>query len=153
MASDATKQTISQSLNDLKAEVADRTRAIITGVKIPELESTLLISPTDQVIVETNSGTKRVSLKTIGNVFGGGGGFDLSDYQTKHDITLNTTDKTIVGAINELNNALTEINVKVEELAEKIANCNCGGTTTSFGLVTRNGDDLVTKAGDRLTYR
>ena len=120
MASDATKQTISQSLNDLKAEVADRTRAIITGVKIPELESTLLILPTDQVIVETNSGTKRVSLKTIGNVFGGGGGFDLSDYQTKHDITLNTTDKTIVGAINELNNALTEINVKVEELAETL---------------------------------
>ena len=69
MASDATKQTISQSLNDLKAEVADRTKSIITGVKIPELESTLLISPTDQVIVETNNGTKRTSLKTIGDVF------------------------------------------------------------------------------------
>ena len=59
MASDATKQTISQSLNDLKAEVADRTKSIITGVKIPELESTLLISPTDQVIVDTNSWTNR----------------------------------------------------------------------------------------------
>ena len=74
MASDITKQTISQSLNDLKAEVADRTKSIITGVKIPELESTLLISPTDQVIVETNSGTKRVSLKSVGDIFGQGGG-------------------------------------------------------------------------------
>lgn len=74
MASDATKQTISQSLNELKAEIADRTKAIITGVKIPELESALLISPTDQVIVETNSGTKRVSLKSVGDIFGQGGG-------------------------------------------------------------------------------
>lgn len=120
MASDATKQTISQSLNDLKAEVADRTKSIITGVKIPELESTLLISPTDQVIVETDGGTRRVSLKTIGNVFGGGGGFDLSDYQTKHDITLNTTDKTIAGAINELNSGLTEVGAKVTTLEEKV---------------------------------
>lgn len=120
MASDATKQTFSQSLNDLKAEVADRTKSIITGVKIPELESTLLISPTDQVIVETDGGTRRVSLKTIGNVFGGGGGFDLSDYQTKHDITLNTTDKTIAGAINELNSGLTEVGAKVTTLEEKV---------------------------------
>ena len=116
MASDATKQTINQSLNDLKKEVADRTKSIITGVKINELNETLLVSPTDQVIVETNSGTKRVSLKTIVD----GGGFDLSDYQTKHDTTLNTTDKTIVGAINEVHNNLNSIDTKIETLEEKV---------------------------------
>lgn len=66
MASDATKQTISQSLNELKAEVANRTNAIVTGVKIPELQDTLLISPTDQLILETNNGTKRSTLGSFG---------------------------------------------------------------------------------------
>nr|DAF52785.1 MAG TPA: hypothetical protein [Siphoviridae sp. ctqSm5] len=65
MASDATKQTISQSLNDLKAEVADRTKSIITGVKIPELTNSLLISPTDYLIIETDRGTQKISIKTL----------------------------------------------------------------------------------------
>lgn len=65
MASDTTKQTISQSLNELKAEIADRTKATITGVKIPELTNTLLISPTDYLIIETDRGTEKISIKTL----------------------------------------------------------------------------------------
>ena len=37
---------------------------------------------------------------------GSGGNADLTNYQTKTDNTLNTTDKTIVGAINEINTLL-----------------------------------------------
>ena len=59
MANDTTKQVISQSLDDLKAEVTDRTNSIITGVKIPELTNTLLISPTDYLIIETDRGTQK----------------------------------------------------------------------------------------------
>ena len=65
MASDTTKQTISQSLNELKAEIADRTKSTITGVKIPELKNTLLISPTDYLIIETERGTEKISIKTL----------------------------------------------------------------------------------------
>ena len=65
MASDSTKQTISQSLNELKAEIADRTKATITGVKIPELTNKLLISPTDYLIIETDRGTEKISIKTL----------------------------------------------------------------------------------------
>ena len=65
MASDATKQTISQSLNDLKAEVVDRTKSTITGVRVPELQNTLLISPTDYLIIETDRGTEKISIKTL----------------------------------------------------------------------------------------
>lgn len=65
MASDTTKQTISQSLNELKAEIADRTKSTITGVKIPELKNTLLISPTDYLIIETDRGTEKISIKTL----------------------------------------------------------------------------------------
>ena len=65
MASDATKQTISQSLTDLKKEIAERTKATITGVKIPELTNSLLISPTDYLIIETDRGTQKISIKTL----------------------------------------------------------------------------------------
>ena len=34
---------------------------------------------------------------------GSGGNVDLTNYQTKTDNTLNTTDKTVIGAINEIN--------------------------------------------------
>ena len=72
MASDATKQTINQSLIDLKAEVADRTKSIITGVKIPELEDTRIISNTDQLIIETGDGTKRTTMRAFGDFVGTG---------------------------------------------------------------------------------
>ena len=72
MASDATKQTINQSLIDLKAEVADRTKSVITGVKIPELEDTRIISNTDQLIIETGDGTKRTTMRAFGDFVGTG---------------------------------------------------------------------------------
>lgn len=72
MASDTTKQTINQSLIDLKAEVADRTKSIITGVKIPELEDTRIISNTDQLIIETGDGTKRTTMRAFGDFVGTG---------------------------------------------------------------------------------
>lgn len=67
MASDATKQTINQSLNDLKKEVADRTKSIITGVQIDELKETLLVSPIDYIIIQTDRGTEKISIKTLHN--------------------------------------------------------------------------------------
>ena len=72
MASDATKQTINQSLIDLKAEVADRTKSVISGVKIPELEDTRIISNTDQLIIETGDGTKRTTMRAFGDFVGTG---------------------------------------------------------------------------------
>lgn len=72
MASDATKQTISQSLNELKKEVAERTKSTITGIKIPELQETLLFSPTDRLIMETDSGTRKATLSNFGRYFGQG---------------------------------------------------------------------------------
>ncbi len=72
MASDATKQTINQSLIDLKAEVADRTKSVITGVKIPELEDTRIISNTDQLIIETGGGTKRTTMRAFSDFVGTG---------------------------------------------------------------------------------
>ena len=44
------------------------------------------------------------SLLGSGDIEITGGSPDLSDYQTKSDDTLNTTDKTVVGAINEIEN-------------------------------------------------
>lgn len=72
MASDTTKQTINQSLIDLKAEVANRTKSVITGVKIPELEDTRIISNTDQLIIETGDGTKRTTMRAFGDFVGTG---------------------------------------------------------------------------------
>ena len=42
---------------------------------------------------------------------GEGSSTNLNDYQKKTDSTLTTTDKTVVGAINELKNDLNSINV------------------------------------------
>lgn len=55
-------------------------------------------------------------------VTGEGSSADLNDYQKKTDSTLTTTDKTVVGAINELKNDLNSINVpnKVSELTNDL---------------------------------
>ena len=131
MASDATKQTISQSLNDLKAEVADRTRAIVTGVKIPELESTLLISPTDQVIVETNNGTKRTSLKTIGDVFAQAGVVAMQEViDARNDGVTNYP---------QLKNRLDAMDGKTQANAQQIQNSKqeIAGLTNKYDTINK----------------
>ena len=58
--------------------------------------------------LETNKADKTYVDEQISNV-----SIDLSDYQTKNDTTLETTNKTIVGAINEVyNDTLIQENVK-----------------------------------------
>lgn len=56
----------------------------------------------------------QITQEMIDTISLGGGLVDLSIYQTKRDTKLNTTDKTVVGAINELN--------------EKIENGGIGGS-------------------------
>lgn len=46
---------------------------------------------------------------------------DLSSYQTKSDDTLTTTDKTVVGAINELLTKIQELETKNQELESRLA--------------------------------
>ena len=55
----------------------------------------------------------QITQEMIDSILAGGGLVDLSIYQTKRDTNLDTTDKTIIGAINELN--------------EKIENGSIGG--------------------------
>ncbi len=60
---------------------------------------------TSQLTNDSNFATESYVTDAINNASLGGGegtNIDLSDYQTKVDINLSTTDKTIVGAINEL---------------------------------------------------
>ena len=63
-----------------------------------------LILEGNKLYLAKNDGTKidtGVTLPTSGSS-GGGQSVDLSSYQTKSDSSLNTTSKTISGAINEL---------------------------------------------------
>ena len=85
-------------------------------------------------------------------------------------VTLNTTDKTLKGAINELfqsvsngkellASALTDKGIPTlasesfEEIARKILSLGSGEVEELFNLITKNGDSLVTKNGDNLIYK
>lgn len=71
-------------------------------------------------------------IELIGN---GGGNVDVNSKQDKNDASLNTTNKTVVGAINEVNNLAHSNQVAV-------SNCVTGiGDRTS--LVTTNKETLV----------
>lgn len=62
-----------------------------------------LILEGNKLYLAKEDGTKidtGITLPTSGS--SGGGSIDLSSYQTKSDSSLNTTSKTITGAINEL---------------------------------------------------
>lgn len=61
------------------------------------------------------------SLLGSGDIEITGGSPDLSDYQTKSDDTLNTTNKTVVGAINELLAKVQELETKNTELESRLA--------------------------------
>lgn len=62
----------------------------------------------------------QITQEMIDSILLGGGMVDLSSYQTRRDINLNTTDKTVVGAINELNDKIENNgNVDLSEYARK----------------------------------
>ena len=78
---------------------------------------------------------------------GNAGGGDLTDYQEKTDNTLTTTDKTIVGAINELKKGVSSISVptKVSQLT------NDSGYITSDEVDLKANDSEVVKKTDIVT--
>ena len=86
-----TNKTIVGAINELDIE----------GIKAEDFEDSSVIindNLTSRVsALETNKADKTYVDEQISNV-----SIDLSDYQTKSDNTLTTTNKTIVGAINEL---------------------------------------------------
>lgn len=85
-----TNKTIVGAINELNTNKANKT-------EIP--------TKTSDLTNDSNFATESYVTNAINNASIGGGegtSVDLSVYQTKTDNTLNTTDKTIVGAINEL---------------------------------------------------
>lgn len=82
----------------------------ITGVnqKIANISIPTVPTKTSQLTNDSDFATNAsVDTKIANASLGGGGGeVDLSAYQTKTDNTLTTTDKTVVGAINEMNEAM-----------------------------------------------
>lgn len=75
------------------------------------------------VIGDSNSGlVKDVADLKANSGTGGGASANLDDYQKKTDNALTTTDKTVVGAINELKNNINGINVpnKVSQLTNDL---------------------------------
>ena len=69
---------------------------------------------------------------------GSGSGVDLSNYQTKSDNTLNTTDKTIVGAINELETNKANKTYVDEQVANISVDLSDYQTKTDTTLGTTN---------------
>ena len=74
-----------------------------------------------------------------------GDSVDLTLYQLKTDNTLNTTNKTVVGAINELLNKINTLQNKITALE------NQQSTTTRVTGVSLNNNTLTLNAGDTST--
>ena len=86
-----------------------------------------LISVSDSM-VQVGNGTDTINLKTYNRPYVNNNEqlaylsdipeVDLTAYQTKEDQNLNTTSKVIVGAINEVNQNITELTSDVEDILE-----------------------------------
>lgn len=68
---------------------------------------------------------------------------DLTAYQTKNDNSLNTTSKTVVGAINEVKNTADSAASKATTNATEIANIKNGTTKVKFAEHADNADSAT----------
>lgn len=103
-----------------------------------------LILEGNKLYLARNDGTKidtGVTLPTSGS--SGGQSVDLSSYQTKSDSSLNTTSKTISGAINELktNNDTIKDKFTTQSTETKISLCYNGSEI--FSLPIQIEDDTI----------
>lgn len=85
--------------------------------------------------------------KTITLPTGESGSVDLSAYQTKNDSTLTTTDKTVVGAINEIASDTSQNSEKLEEHLAKHPN----GSSSTYSYYLKSLPSLAIKQGSGTT--
>lgn len=108
----------------------------------PHVSASDIPTKTSELTNDSNFATETYVAEEIkkASLEGSGSSVDLTDYQRKTDDTLNTTDKTIVGAINEIK---TVLNDKVDKVAGKTLTTN-DYTNEEKQIVA----DLKTTVGD-----
>ncbi len=95
------------------------------------------------------AGIDGVNQKVASGSTGGETGVDLSIYQTKTDNTLNTTNKTVSGAINEINEAMVIAEEQSSNKASDITITDTAGNYTSNnveGALQEVGSQIKEKA-------
>lgn len=95
-------------------------------VRISDLQERADIDLTDFFAVDNATSTRKLAMTTLLSHI-------ADDYQTKTDNSLETTDKTVVGAINELNT-------------------NKASTSQSIKNITRNGTTFTATRADDTTF-
>ena len=114
----------------LQEVVNGKQDTLVSGTSIKTINGQSLLGSGD---IEITSGSSEVTwdnvtgkpsfatVATSGSYSDLTGTPDLSSYQTKSDDTLTTTDKTVVGAINELLTKIQELETKNQELESRLA--------------------------------
>lgn len=96
------------------------------------INSTGAVDPDTQHVHLNKDVLDQITQEMIDTIGISGGTVDLSKYQLKTDETLNTTDKTIVGAINELNEKVDLSDyVTKNELDERLASIDLSTLATT----------------------
>ncbi len=118
--------TANSEIEKLKSGKQD---TLVSGENIKTINGTSILGSGD-ITIETGSSevtwdnvTGKPSFATVatsGSYSDLTGTPDLSGYQTKSDDTLTTTDKTVVGAINELLTKIQELETKNQELESRL---------------------------------
>ena len=119
--------TANSEIEKLKSGKQD---TLVSGENIKTINGTSILGSGD-ITIETGSSevtwdnvTGKPSFATVatsGSYSDLTGTPDLSSYQPKSDDTLTTTDKTVVGAINELLTKIQELETKNQELESRLA--------------------------------
>lgn len=75
---------------------------------------------------------------------------DLSSYQTKTDQSLNTTNKNVVGAINEVNSSVSRVDQNINSVTENVNRLNqtVSGVTQNINGITQTVNDLKQSVGN-----
>ena len=105
-------------------------------------KTTVQINVNDTIVPNTNCQTTNVTTEILGV------DVDLSSYQTKTDNNLQTTDKTVVGAVNELKSSLIGVTVTTDSVslnADADTTINVANCLFAFGVIasaTSSGADV-----------
>lgn len=123
------------------------------------VQSSDIPTKTSQLNNDSNFVNETYVTNAINNAQLGGGGaeVDLSIYQTKTDNTLNTTDKTVVGAINEINETMVIVEEQTGDIT--VGEVPVGGsnvakdisiTDTANNFASTNVEDALAEVGSQI---